>query len=63
LQDAAQVGCQDAEYLDLDHESEVCTAKTLLTMARRDSKAGAVIDAGKLGGFLSHRRSEWQFGF
>ena len=60
LQDPAVAGCQAGEYLDSFHESEVCTARELIVMARGDSRAAAIIDAGKLEGFLSHRRSEWQ---
>jgi hypothetical protein len=63
LQDPAENGCTSEEYLDALHEAEVCTVKVLLTMTRRDPRAGAVFDAGKLQGFLSHRRSEWQLGF
>jgi hypothetical protein len=63
LQEPDRVGCPAGEYLDAFHESEVCTAKVLLTMALQDSRAGAVFDAAKLEKFLSHRRSEWQLGF
>ncbi len=63
FQDPARIGCHAGEYLDPIHESEVCTAKELLAMALQDSRVGAVIDAGKLEGFLSHRRSDWQLGF
>ena len=63
LQNPADVGCSAAEYLDTNHESEVCTAKVLLTMARRDSRAAAVFDSARLEGLLRNRRSEWQLGF
>jgi hypothetical protein len=63
LQNPAVPGCQVSEYLDAFHESEVCTAKSLIFMARHDSRVAALIDAEKLEGFLSHRRSEWQLAF
>lgn len=63
LQDPAGPGCQAGEYLDSFHESGVCTAKTLIAMVRQDPRVGAIVDARKLEGFLSHRRSEWQLGF
>jgi hypothetical protein len=63
LQDPAAIGCGAAEYLDVGHESDVCTAKAVIAMASRDSRAAAVFDAGKLEGFLNHRRSDWQLGF
>jgi hypothetical protein len=61
FQNPASVGCQADEYLDAFHESEVCTAKVFLAMAHRDARTDAVLDAGKLEGLLSHRRSAWQF--
>jgi len=63
LQDPSAIGCQGGEYLDAVHESEVCMAKALLVMASRDSRSRSLFDTGKLEGFLSHRRSEWQLGF
>ncbi len=63
FQDPGGVGCRAAEYLDSGHESEVCTAKTLLAMADHDSRTQVILDAGKLEGFLNHRRSDWQLGF
>ncbi len=63
FQDPAGIGCRAVEYLDALHESEVCTAKVLIAMAHQNTRAGTVLDAGKLEGFLSHRRSDWQLGF
>ncbi len=63
FQNPASIGCQASEYLDTVHESEVCTARDFLAMARQDSRAKAVIDPGKIEELLSHRRSEWQLGF
>jgi hypothetical protein len=63
FQDPAVVGCPAAEYLDVNHESDVCTTRLLVAMAGRDPRAASVFDSGKLQGFLSQRRSEWQLGF
>lgn len=63
LQDPAVSGCQAGEFLDSFHESDVCTVKDLIYMARHDSRAANIIDAGKLEGFLDHKRSEWQLAF
>ena len=62
FQNPSEVGCSASEYLDPGHESEVCTARILVAMARRDSRAASLFDADKLQRLLSHRPSDWQLG-
>jgi len=63
FQDPAQVGCGSAEYLDGFHESDVCTIRVLLTIAKRDAVASSVFSVEKLERFLKNRVSDWQLGF
>jgi len=63
LQNPAKSGCQTDEFVDLVHESEVCTVRNFLAMAQQDLRVTAVVDPDKLRMYLVNRRSEWQLGF
>jgi hypothetical protein len=62
LTDPALPGCADAEFLDGVHESEVCSARVLLAMARRSQVVESLIDVSRLEDLLAHRKSERELG-
>lgn len=63
FQDPDSIGCTSGEFLDLFHESEVCTIRDLIAMSSREEKARSILDVKKLEGFLNRRISSWQLGF
>ena len=62
LQNPAEVGCPASEFLDIGHESEVCTARVVIAMAKRDTRAASIFDSEKIQAYLGHRRNEWLLG-
>jgi len=63
FQNPAIPGCNADEYGDLVHETEVCSARNLLAMARQDRRMTALVDADKLQALLANRKSDWQLTF
>jgi hypothetical protein len=58
--DPAKLGCDDGQFLDSMHESEVCTVRLLLAMAKESETVASLVDARELQTLLDHRRSAWE---
>jgi len=63
FQDPSGPACGTPEYLDILHESEVCTVRVLRLMAQRDPSVAEIFKVQKFEDLLGHRTSEWQLGF
>jgi hypothetical protein len=63
LQNASNTGCTKSEYLDLLHESEVCTVRVLKAMAKRDSSINEIFRVAEFDHWLNERRSNWELAF
>jgi len=63
FQDPSVANCGAPEYLDILHESEVCTVRVLRAMAQRDPSVAEIFKVQKFEALLDHRASDWQLGF
>ena len=63
LQSSAITGCTTTEYVDLLHESEVCTVRVLKAMAKRDASISDIFRVAEFDYWLEERRSEWELAF
>ncbi len=61
--DPASLGCTDAEFLDLMHESDVCTVRMLIQMAKQSPTVASLVDVSALDAMLVHRKSSFELGF
>jgi hypothetical protein len=63
LEDPAVPGCTAREYMDLVHESEVCSARNLLAITRLDPRVTSLVDTERLESILATRKSDRRFAF
>ena len=63
FQNPAISGCEPDEYADLVHETEVCSVRDLLAMARQNRSMAELVDPDKLETILANRKSGWQLAF
>jgi len=63
FQDPGSIGCASDEFLDLFHESEVCTIRDLIAISAQSEMALSILDIKALERFLDRRVSSWQLGF
>jgi hypothetical protein len=63
LQDPAVPGCAGDEFLDTQHESDVCSTRVMLALGAHDNRLRQVFRPEMLSKFLEQRKSSWQLGF
>ena len=62
FQDAASIGCSDAEFFNSMHPTDVCTTRMFLELAKRSPTIEPLVSRERLEKILRDRVADWDLG-